>query len=184
VQPRVLTTTPSPACSPETLVQTGRGPVCGLTAKPITWPFPMRRREEASCAGSRRSCSSRRRRIEPPIASRTCRRSRAGPTSSCESSIAPVIAASHLDPGITQRPGGSDHPDGQRPPLPRDRGHRPGRRPSADWALTGVLVDAVYVSTPPANAGLIGARRRISNLYVRHRRGVNLLLPGAPRNVR
>jgi replicative DNA helicase len=50
----------------------------------------------------------------------------------------PVIAVSQLDRGIEQRPGGSDHPDGQPPPLPTDRGDRLGRRASVDRALTGV----------------------------------------------
>jgi hypothetical protein len=40
----------------------------------------------------------------------------------------PVIAVSQLDRGIEQRPGGSDHLDGQPPPLPTDRGGRLGRR--------------------------------------------------------
>ena len=51
----------------------------------------------------------------------------------------PVIAVSQLDRGIEQRPGGGDHPDGQPPPLPTDRGDRLGRRASVDLALTRVV---------------------------------------------
>ena len=74
----------------------------------------------------------------------------------------PVIAVSQLDRGIEQRPGGGDHPDGQPPPLPTDRGDRPGRRASVDRASTDVGAWASsHMSTTPANAGLIGDRRRV-----------------------